>query len=131
MKDNNLLDYGSVITEKEVHSVIDVEYPETGTREEYKSLDLLVLSVTDYVRNILLGDGKAFTSVMGDYRIPLPSETIKYIERYMSSADKKLRRALKLSKNAPFNTSTNEVNTKIIMKRNSVKKHSQRRDDLL
>lgn len=131
MESNGLLEFGSVITELEIHQVLDITYPEIGTRKDFSDLDLLILGATDYVRNILLGQGKAFTSVKRDYRIPLPSETKKYIDNYISSADKKLRRALKLSRNMP-STDSQPINEtgKILLKREYIRKQKERQDSL-
>ena len=102
LRSKGLTDYGSVIPASEIQNVIGVEYPEIGTHQQFRDVDLQMLSVTDYVRNVLLGEGKAFTQYKGDYKILLPSENAKYIESYMNSADKKLKRALKLSRNQPI-----------------------------
>ena len=128
LRSKGLTDYGSVIPALEIHGVIGVEYPEVGTHEEFKDIDLRMLSVTDYVRNILLDEGKAFTQYKGDYKILLPSENAKYIESYMNSADKKLKRALKLSKNQPINESKNNEleSARIVMKRQSIINEKQK-----
>lgn len=131
LKDTGRCEYGSVITELELHHFLNIEYPEVATHAEFKSMDLMVLSVTDYVRNILLGEGKAFIQAKGDYRILLPSENAKYIERYMSSADKKLKRALKLSKSMPsIDTNADNKTVKIMLKRESIRKNRQRQSEL-
>jgi len=105
MKATGKLEYGSVITEVEIHEVLGLHEIEVGTRKEFQDISLAMLTATDYVRNILLGQGKYLTSQNRDYRIVLPSETQKYVENYMSSARGKLNRALKLSRNMP-NTDT-------------------------
>ena len=46
-------------------------------------------------------DGKFIASHQGDYRILLPSENKRQVDAYMSQADRKLRRAHKLSRNTP------------------------------
>ena len=127
-----LLEYGSNIPASIVHNIADITYPKTGTRKQFQDMQLLELAVVDYVRNILLGEGKALVQDMGDYRILLPSENVKYIERYMSSADKKLKRALKLSRNTPsVDTQDMDASTvKIMLKRESIRKQAQRRDSL-
>jgi len=125
------LEYGSVISELEIHNLLGINYPETGTHSEFKELDLVMLAVTDYVRNILLGEGKAFVQSKGDYRVLLPSENAKYIDRYMSSADKKLKRALKLSRNMPvIDTGIDDKSVKIMIKRESILREQKKAQQL-
>jgi hypothetical protein len=82
----------------------------------------------DYVRKILLREGKYLAQTKGNYRILLPSENAAQVESYMSSADKKLKRALILSKNTPADTKTmrdaDQVQARIIVKRESIKDKS-------
>lgn len=101
MKACGKTEYGSVTTELEIHNLLGLHEPEKGTRKEFQDVALTVLAATDYVRNVLLGEGKYLTSSNRDFRIVLPSETRKYVMTYVSSADKKLKRALKLSRNMP------------------------------
>ncbi len=131
LKSKGKLEYGSVISELEIHNYLDIHYPETGTHDEFKQLDLQMLAITDYVRNILLGEGKAFIQSKGDYRILLPSENAKYIERYMGSADKKLKRALKLSRNQPKgDVQVDDATVKIMLKRESLLREKQKHHEL-
>ena len=131
LKENGKLEYGSVVTDLEIQNFLGIQYPEKGTHQEFKGLDLLMLSVTDYVRNILLGEGKAFIQSKGDYRILLPSENAKCIERYMSSADKKLKRALKLSRNQPITDShTDDKTVNIMLKREAILREQQKQQEL-
>lgn len=121
------LEYGEVIYRKIVHILLDIEIPETGTKQEFDNLALFELAAIDYVRNILLGQGKYLSQHQGDYRILLPSENVRQVEQYMNAADKKLKRALKLSRNTPETDTKTQNNTdiRIMMKRETIK---QRRD---
>jgi len=95
-----LLDYGSIIDSSLVHSLLDIEMPEFGTKAEFDKLSLIELAAIDYVRNILLGHGKYIGGTTTGYRIFLPSETADQVELYMAQADRKLSRALKLTRSA-------------------------------
>jgi hypothetical protein len=62
----------------------------------------------------------------GAYRILLPSENTYQIELYMRSADKKLSRALKLSRNTPKAKGPDEnskLTVRATMKREDIKRH--------
>jgi hypothetical protein len=96
--------YGSVIPSEIVHTALGIEVPQVGTKAVFDKLALTELAAIDYVRNVLLGQGKYITSVPSGYRVLLPSENAKQVELYVSSADKKLNRALKLHRNTPKET---------------------------
>jgi hypothetical protein len=101
LRDRGLLEYGSVIKGDEVRDILGIEYPEVGTKKDFDEVALAELSAVDYVRNVLLGEGKFIASSQGDYRILLPSENKRQVDMYMQQADRKLRRAHKLSRNTP------------------------------
>lgn len=101
LRDRGLLEYGSVIKGEEVRDILGIEYPEVGTKKDFDEVALTELGAVDYVRNILLGEGKFIASHQGDYRILLPSENKRQVDAYMQQADRKLRRAHKLSRNTP------------------------------
>ena len=135
MEVNDLLEYGAVISGSRVREVIEIKLPERGTRSEFSQLALTELAAVDYVRNILLGQGKYFSSMKGDYRVLLPSENARQITLYMSSADKKLKRALKLSRNTPpVDTdptgAANQTEARIMMKRSNIKRASEHANSL-
>ena len=118
-----LLEYGSVVPGKFVMDTLELAYPKTGTRQSFKEIDLFLLSSIDYVRNVLLGKGRYFASSGGDYRVLLPSDNVKQCERYMSSANKKLSRAIKLSRNTPGGNTKSEINSvhvRAVMRRDSI-----------
>lgn len=96
-----LIEYGAVIPSHFVREILGIKYPEVGTKKQFDNLALIELSAIDYVRNVLLGRGMYLSQNNGDYRILLPSENAKQVELYISSADKKLNRALKLTRNTP------------------------------
>lgn len=96
-----LLEFGSVIKREVVHQALGITVPNLGTRATFDAISLLELSAIDYCRSHLLDAGKYLAGTDAGYRILLPSENQKQVELYMSSADKKLSRALKLSKNSP------------------------------
>ena len=125
METAGLCEYGSVIHSEFVRDAIGLSYPEFGTKAEFDRLSLVELSATDYVRNVLLGRGMYLTYDRGNYRILLPSENEKQIESYISSADKKLSRALKLSRNTPKMSDTthrdNQTAARILMKRSGIR----------
>ena len=98
LRGRGLLEYGSVIKGEEVRDILGIEYPEVGTKKDFDEVALAELGAVDYVRNILLGEGKFIASHQGDYRILLPSENKRQVDAYMQQADRKLRRARKLSR---------------------------------
>lgn len=116
-----LIEYGAVIPSDKIRAILGISYPEIGTKSEFDKLSLLELSAVDYVRNVLLGRGMYISQWKGDYRILLPSENAKQVELYISSADKKLNRALKLTRNSPSmdtdNPKTNQLEARIVMKK--------------
>jgi hypothetical protein len=124
-----MTNYGSVIEGDLVRKWAGIEYPETGTKEEFDNLALQELSVIDYIRNCLLNEGKYLKAHRDDYRILSPSENSGQVEAYMRSADQKLKRAIKLSKNTPVQSgqSNNSFTARAMLKRESIKE--QRRKD--
>lgn len=101
LRARELLEYGSVIKGDDVREILGIEYPEYGTKKDFDEVALAELGAVDYVRNVLLGEGKFIASHQGDYRILLPSENKRQVDAYMQQADRKLRRAQKLSRNTP------------------------------
>lgn len=101
LSDAGLLEFGSVIKREVVHQALGITVPTMGTRAQFDAISLLELAAIDYCRNHLLDVGKYLAGTDAGYRILLPSENQRQVELYMASADKKLSRALKLSKNSP------------------------------
>ena len=96
-----LLNHGCAISAEIVQSIAGIDVPEVGRKEDFQKPALDELAVVDYVRNVLLAEGKYITADRGGYRILLPSENAGQVMRYMRSADSKLRRAIKLGKSTP------------------------------
>lgn len=96
-----LFDFGSVIDRSVVHELIGLEVPEVATKAVFDRIAMIELQTMDYCRNILLGHGKYLCGVPSGYRVLLPSENKAQVDAYMESADRKLERALKLSRNSP------------------------------
>jgi hypothetical protein len=119
---NRMDGFGAEIKADALRAVIGIEMPSVGTKKQFDSIALQELSAVDYARSILLNEGKYLTMRDGDYRILLPSENARQVESYMQQADKKLRRALKLTKNTPRsdNQTPNNTAARILMKRESI-----------
>lgn len=128
LSEAGLLEYGSVIMSDFVHDVLGIEIPATASKAEFDRLSLIELAAVDYVRNILLGQGKYLTGTDSGYRVLLPSENAAQVELYIASADKKLTRALKLSRNSPVVNSAapDQTEARILMKRAGMKQHQSR-----
>lgn len=129
LRARGLDEYGSVIMGDDVRAVVGIEYPETASKAVFDSLGLKELSAVDYVRNVLLSEGKYLSAQAGDYRILLPSENARQVDLYMSHADNKLKRAQKLMRNTPLIDTSAPDNTdvRILMKRESIKASEQLR----
>lgn len=124
-RENGLDAHGAVIRADDVRAVLGIDMPEVATREEFQSLAMLELAGIDYVRKILLREGKYLAQSKGDYRILLPSENAAQVASYMQSADKKLKRALVLTKNTPAQAESmreaEQVQARIHIKRESIR----------
>lgn len=118
-------EYGSVIPTELVHQVLGIEYPEVAPKSVFDELALQELGAIDYVRNALLNEGKYLIGDKAGYRILLPSENKKQVERYMQQADKKLRRASKLSRNTPpeHRKDADQVEARIMLKQKATRQH--------
>ena len=123
LTDNELTDYGTVILADDVRQVLGITVPKVGTQRQFRDLALAELTAVDYCRNLLLGEGKYLTQSGGNYRILLPSENARQVESYVSQADKKLKRALKLTRSTQrlANQAPDNTNVRIMMKRESLK----------
>ena len=125
LETRGLLEYGSVIFVDTVREILGLSMPAYGTKKDFDEVTLAELGAVDYVRNILLGNGKYLQGSSGDYRVLLPSENKRQVDLYMGQADSKLRRALKLSKNMPSTAARHDnTNTRIMMKRESIREHA-------
>ena len=122
-----LTEYGSVIDSSVVHSLLGIVHPETAPKAVYDRLTMLELAAIDYCRNTLIGQGKYLQGTPSGYRILLPSENKVQIDSYMGSADRKLSRALKLSRNTPgqIDVKPDQTEARILMKRSSYQQSYQ------
>lgn len=122
--ERGLLEFGSVIETSVVHDVLGITVPAVASKAVYDRLAMIELSAIDYCRNVLLGQGKYLMGTPSGYRILLPSENKVQIDSYMSSADKKLSRALKLSRNSPQAAGDDRCQTeaRILMKREGARR---------
>lgn len=123
LNEMKLLEYGSVIETSLVHELLNIDMPTSAPKRVYDQLALMELAAIDYVRNMLLGQGKYISGTTGGYRILLPSENASQIDLYMESADRKLSRALKLSRNTPQDAKrgADQTEARIMMKRHGLR----------
>lgn len=128
MREHKLDEYGSVVPQYRVQELLGMDVPKVADKRTFDALALRELSATDYVRNVLLGEGKYLAFSHGEYRILLPSENANQVESYMGQADSKLKRALKLLRNTPpldVAEPPSNMAARILMKRESIKAHKQ------
>lgn len=124
-----LTEYGSVIESSFVHYVLGISMPEMAPKSEYDRLAMIELAAIDYCRNVLIANGKYLQGTPTGYRILLPSENKGQVDAYISSADRKLSRALKLSRNTPVESNASvqdQTEARIIMKQYSYRRGSAR-----
>jgi hypothetical protein len=104
------LEYGSRISGTVLRSLFGVETPTDSdfaemTRKEFEKAvtkaALEELTAVDFIRKILLSEGKYFDKQGNDYRIALPSENSYFIGQYMKAAKGKINRAEKLRTSTP------------------------------
>jgi len=129
LKEMDMLEFGAVIPTSTVHELLGIDMPSTAPKRVYDQLALMELAAIDYVRNILLGHGMYLTGTSTGYRILLPSENAQQIDLYMEAADRKLTRALKLSRNTPreVQSAPDQTEARILMKRSGIKRHLEER----
>lgn len=124
LDERGMLEFGSVIPTELVHELLEIQMPQYAAKAVYDRLAMLELSAIDYCRNVLLGHGKYLTGSPVGYRILLPSENKGQIESYISSADRKLARAQKLSRNSPAepNEQHDQTAARIMLKRSGMRR---------
>lgn len=122
--EQGMLDYGASIPRSLVHEVLGIQMPEVASKSTYDRLALVELSAIDYVRNALIEQGRYIAGTPTGYRILLPSENAIQVENYMDSADRKLSRALKLSRCTQIDSAPNpdQTEARILMKRHGMRK---------
>lgn len=96
-----LFDFGAVIPRGMVYDLLGLDVPDVASKAVFDRIAMLELQAMDYCRNMLLGHGKYLAGTPSGYRVLLPSENKAQVDAYMESADRKLERALKLSRNSP------------------------------
>lgn len=99
MRKHGLDDYGSIFPRKKVHEIAGISVPEIGTMKEFTTISLLELNIVDYVRKVLLNEGKYITQSKDTYRILTPSENLAQVHSYNVSAMNKMKRGNKLLQN--------------------------------
>jgi len=131
LEGENLLDYNTFISAETVREYLGLEYPEVGTKKEFDQLALAEMAAVDYVRNVLLGRGMYIRGVAGGYRILTIGENLEQVELYMSSADRKIVRGLKLMRNTPREAGTypDHQEVRAELKRENIRAHRQRHKD--
>lgn len=124
LTERGLTEYGSIIESSLVHELLGIVHPETAPKAVYDRLAMIELAAIDYCRNVLIGHGKYLQGTASGYRVLLPSENKAQIDSYMGSADRKLSRALKLSRNTPgqLDTKPDQTEARILMKRNGYRR---------
>lgn len=122
-RENRYDAYGAVIPRSEVFAVIGLEIPEYGTRRDFERAATDELEAMKPVRDTLLKEGK-YVKKDGDfYRVLLPSQNAEQIRSYMEVADRKLKRAMTLSKATPgeHKDMHDTTDTRLRMKRESIR----------
>lgn len=112
-----LLDYGCAIPSSTINEIMQIEMPKLATKEEFNRLSLEELQVMGNVRWNMLEQGKYLKQTPDGYRVLLLSENKEQIQRYMTAAIQKNRKAMKLSKNSPPTISfdPDKVSREVIM----------------
>ena len=101
LRQGGMFEFGAVIPRTLVYELMGLTVPEVASRAVFDRIAMLELQAMDYCRNTLLGHGKYLAGTPTGYRVLLPSENKAQVDAYMESADRKLERALKLSRNSP------------------------------
>lgn len=122
LREMQLTEYGSFIPAELVHELLGIEVPAQATRSEYIKLEIMEMAAIDYCRGHLINEGKYLKQAAQGYRVLLPSENMGQVESYMASADRKLIRALKLSRNTPTDDCQmpDQTEARILMKRDAI-----------
>jgi hypothetical protein len=126
LREMKLTEYGEFIPASLVQEILEIEMPATASRSEFAKLEIVEMAAIDYCRGHLINEGKYIKQVPNGYRVLLPSENLGQIESYMSSADRKLSRALKLSRNTPRESAQipDQTEARILMKMSGKRRDS-------
>ena len=124
LENEGWIEYGKTIPRKvifEAFGIEEIEYP--AMRHEIKKQELEELSVTGYIRDKLLNRGMYLKGEADSYRILLPSENAGQVMSYMHSADRKLKKAIKLNNNTPVSHKIQtQDEVRLFMKREETKR---------
>lgn len=110
LRQQGMLEYGSVFHQADLlrmFEIIPISEAEAQNlslleiRKRIANDALKELSVVEFIRSVLIKEGKAFEKERDQYRIPLPSENIRVIAKLQDAAIKKIRRAKSLMANSP------------------------------
>lgn len=123
LRDAGLTEYGSAIPSVVVHEALGIVHPHIASKATYDRLAVIELAAIDYCRNALLNEGKYLQGTPTGYRVLLPSENRGQIDAYMGSADRKLARALKLSRNTPSESIAYKQDEVRILMKQSGRRH--------
>ena len=124
LRDEGYFSYGSIIPITLIHRQLGIQVPEMGTKTMFDNLVLVELAAIGYVRDQLLNHGMYLKKAGQDYRILLASQNAEQVRNLMSGADRKLHRALKLSKNSSDRKAEQDtVEARLHMKRESVREN--------
>lgn len=119
--ESKMFDWGNVIPEKDMLKILNIEKPLYGTYETFKEYELKVLSAIGFFRDQLINQGKYLAYDKGDYRVLLPNQNLKKIIGLYQSADRRLRKGIKLAtKTQPKTKELDDIKTLSILKRNSI-----------
>ena len=127
LQEAGLLEYGSRIEGELIREQLGIQMPRTGTKEQFDQIALRELTAVDFIRTLLLREGKYLAGDKGGYKILLPSENRAQVDAYMSQADRKLRRAQTLLRNTPSRThkQVDQTEARIMMKRESIRERGR------
>ena len=127
LQEAGLLEYGSRIEGELIREQLGIQMPRTGTKEQFDQIALRELTAVDFIRTLLLREGKYLAGDKGGYKILLPSENRAQVDAYMSQADRKLRRAQTLLRNTPTRThkQADQTEARIMMKRESIRERGR------
>lgn len=101
LNDQGLLEYGATFTAEYFKQLCGIVEPKTGTRKDFESIALAELSAIDFIRNVLIQNGRYIKKDGDSYRVLLPSENAKQADLMRESARKKLKKAKSLETNTP------------------------------
>jgi hypothetical protein len=101
LNEKGLLEYGATFSADYFRELCGIVEPKTGTKKEFDMASLAELSAIDFIRNVLIQNGRYIKKDGDNYRVLLPSENAKQADLMRESARKKLNKAKKLETNTP------------------------------